>query len=57
MAKYMYFYRTYSGKIDVSNSECGWIKILAQKVLQMNRSAKRVLIVTTNLDGFSLANC
>ena len=28
-----------------------------QKVWQMNRSAKGLLIVTTNLDDFSLANC
>ena len=31
-------------------------KYLAEKVWQMNRSAKRLLIVTTTLDGFSLAN-
>ena len=31
-------------------------KCLAKKVWQMNRSAKGLLIVTTNLDGFSLAN-
>ena len=28
-----------------------------KKVWQMNRSAKGLLIVITNLDGFSLANC
>ena len=32
-------------------------KRLAKKVWQMNRSAKGLLMVTTNLDGFSLANC
>ena len=35
----------------------GEFKCLAEKVWQMNRSAKRLLIVTTNLDGFSFANC
>ena len=32
-------------------------KHLAEKFWQMNRSAKGLLIVTTNLNGFSLANC
>ena len=32
-------------------------KCLAEKSWQMNRSAKCLLIVTTTLDGFSLANC
>ena len=32
-------------------------KCLAKKVWQMNRSAKVLLIVTTNLDDFSLINC
>ena len=32
-------------------------KHLAEKVWQMNRSVKGLLIVTTTLDGFSLANC
>ena len=32
----------------------GWIKILEKKIWQMNRLAKRLLIVTTNLEGFSL---
>ena len=32
-------------------------KCLAEKVWQMNRSAKGLLIVTTNLDDFSLMNC
>ena len=27
-----------------------------EKIWQMNRSAKSLVIVTTNLDGFSLAN-
>ena len=31
-------------------------KCLGEKVWQMNRSAKGLLIVTTTLDGFSLAN-
>ena len=42
----------------------GWEKLwricfsehLAEKVWRMNRSANRLSIVTTNLDGFSLAN-
>ena len=29
---------------------------LAKESLQINRSANRLLIVSTNLDGFSLAN-
>ena len=32
-------------------------KHLVEKVWRMNRSAKWLLIVTTTLDGFSLANC
>ena len=32
------------------------MKILAKIVWQMNRLAKRLLIVTTNLDGFRLVN-
>ena len=32
------------------------LKHLAEKVWQMNRSPKGLLIVTTNFDGFSLAN-
>ena len=32
-------------------------KHLAGKSLVNDRSAKRLLIVTTTLDGFSLANC
>ena len=32
-------------------------KRLQKKVWRMNRSAKGLLMVTTNLDGFSLANC
>ena len=31
-------------------------KCLVQKVWQMSRLAKRLLILTTTLDGFSLAN-
>ena len=31
-------------------------KYLTEKVWQINRSVKRLLIVSTNLDGFSLAN-
>ena len=34
-----------------------WMETLVEKVWQTNRSTKRLLIVTTNLDGFSLANC
>ena len=33
-----------------------WIKILVKKVRWMNRSVKRLLIETTNLDGFTLMN-
>ena len=36
--------------------ESGWMKILTKNVWQMNRLAKRLLIVTTILDGFSLVN-
>ena len=32
-------------------------KCLVKKVWRMNRSAKGLLIVTINLEGFSLANC
>ena len=32
-------------------------KCLAEKILQMNRSAKGLLIATTTMNGFSLANC
>ena len=33
-----------------------FLSIWRKKVLQMNRSANRLSIVTTNLDDFSLAN-
>ena len=33
-----------------------WTKIIMKKVWRMNRSAEMLSIVTTNLDGFSLAN-
>ena len=36
--------------------ESGWMKVLAPKVGRMNASAKRLLIVTTKLDGFGLVN-
>ena len=36
--------------------ESGWMKTLAEEVWQMNRLVKRLLIVTTTLDGFSLMN-
>ena len=32
-------------------------KCLVEKSLANDRSAKRLLIITTTLDGFSLANC
>ena len=32
-------------------------KRLVKKVWQINRSAKGILILTTNLDGFSLVKC
>ena len=35
----------------------GESNIWQKKVWRMNRSAKKLLIVITNLDGFSLANC
>ena len=38
-------------------SKSGWIKILAKKNWRMNRLAKRLLIVTADLGGFSLATC
>ena len=34
-----------------------FLSIWRKKVWQMNRSAKGLLMVTTNLDGFSLMNC
>ena len=38
--------------------ESEWMKVLAKKVQWMNRSANTLLIiVTTNLDGFSLTKC
>ena len=33
-----------------------WTKIIMKKVWRMNRSAEMLSIVTTDLDGFSLAN-
>ena len=39
------------------SSEFALFKCLAEKFWRMNRSAKGILIVTTNLNGFSLANC
>ena len=45
------------GKFGNNNVWQKWMdKHFSEKVWQMNRSAKRLLIVTTNLDGFSLAN-
>ena len=44
------------GKFGGDNVWRKWINILAKKVWQMNRLAKRLLIVTANLHGFSLAN-
>ena len=50
---YMFIYRIV-GKFGGENV---WqIKGLVEKVCQMNRSAKGLLIVTITLDGFSLAN-
>ena len=37
--------------------ESGWMKILAKEGWLMNRLAKRLINVTTNLNSFSLANC
>ena len=37
--------------------ESGWMKTSAKKVWRLNRSAKRLLIIITNLDSFSLVNC
>ena len=34
-----------------------FFKLFGTKALQINRSAKGLLIVTTTLDSFSLANC
>ena len=39
-----------------SGDDIGWMIILAKKVWRMNKSAKTLLILTTNLDGFSLVN-
>ena len=48
---------TIPGKFGNNNVWQKWMdKHFSEKVWQMNRSAKRLLIVTTNLDGFSLAN-
>ena len=33
-----------------------FLQAFGKKVWQLNRSARRILIVSTNLDGFSLAN-
>ena len=49
----------YSGK--VWRAECLanllFSSVWWEKVWRMNRSAKGLSMVTTNLDGFSLANC
>ena len=44
--------------MNLANHESGWImdETMAEEVRQMNRLAKRLLIITTNLDGFSLMN-
>ena len=34
-----------------------FLSVWWKKVWQMNRSAKELLMVTTNLDCFTLANC
>ena len=45
------------GKFGIDNVWQKWIdEDFDKKVWQMNGSAKRLLNVTTNLDGFSLAN-
>ena len=46
-----------AGKFDGEKfSEFTIFERLAKKVWQINRSANRLLIVSTNLDGFSLTN-
>ena len=47
----------YSGKVW-QGKVCNWLvsSIWQNKIWQINRSAYRLLIVSTNLDGYSLAN-
>ena len=45
------------GRENVWRGEFALFKRLVEKSLANDRSAKRLLIVTTTLDGFSLANC
>ena len=49
----------YTGKVwrgeEVGELTC--FEHLVKKVCQINRSANRLLIISTNLDGFSLVNC
>ena len=45
------------GGENVWRGEFALFKRLVEKSLANDRSAKRLLIVTTTLDGFSLANC
>ena len=48
----------YSGKVLRGESLVNWLvtSIWQKKIWQINRLANRLLIVSTNLDGFSLAN-
>ena len=52
------YYIPYSGKVWWGKSLANWLfsSLWSKKVLRINRSANRLLIVSTNLDGFSLAN-
>ena len=49
---------TYGGKVWWEESLANWLvsSIWQKKVWRINRSANRLLIISTNLDGFSLAN-
>ena len=47
---------TYCIAAKFSGGELTLFKHLAKKVCRINRSANRLLIVSTNLDDFSLAN-
>ena len=52
------FVLPYSGKVWQGENLTNWffLSLWRKKVLQINRSANRLFIVSTNLGGFSLAN-
>ena len=53
-----YYCILYGGKVWWGESLANWLvsSIWWKKIWRINRSANRLLIVSTNLDGFSLAN-